>query len=37
MDKLLQVLTLIGAGVVMGFGMGLSLWLIQAVGVVIGG
>ena len=37
MDKLFQVLTLIGAGVVMGLGMALTLWILQAIGITLGG
>jgi hypothetical protein len=37
MQNLLQILTLIGYGVIMGVGMGLSLWIMQAIGVIIGG
>ena len=37
MDKIFLVLTLIGAGVIMGVGMALTIWLLQAIGIILGG
>lgn len=37
MDKLLQILVLIGAGVVMGVGQYLTFWILTALGIIFGG
>lgn len=37
MDKFLQVLTLIGMGLVMGIGQYITFWILTCLGVLIGG
>jgi len=36
-EKILLILTLMGAGVVMGAGMYLTIWIFNAVGIIMGG